>query len=139
MNESNLSRQMKMTGRLQKFVQKTKSIKEEAAALEKEIRQKALQLVPRCELNANLPDDATGEQLWKGIHSNFEWSFGPAKGKTLRKTKTPFLKWAFRKLKDPVRTICHIELMLREKKIIDPHPADDQEGSDESASDPPVS
>ena len=108
-----------MAGHLQQFVQKTKNKKEEEAQRQKEIRDKALSMVPKCELNADLPEGADNADLWKAIHANFEWSFGPSKGKSLRDTKTQFLKWAVRKLKEPVRTICHIELMMREKEFIE--------------------
>lgn len=108
-----------MPGKLQQFIQKTKSKKQEALALEQAVHEKAMSLVPRCELNNDLPESASSEELWKGIHANFAWSFGPSAGKTLKDTKVQFLKWAIRKLKDPVMTICLIELMLREKQIID--------------------
>ena len=109
----------KMAGRLQQFVRKTKDKKDEEVKLQKEAIDKALSMVPRCELNDSLPEDARPEDLWKAIHANFEWSFGPSKGKSLKDTKSQFIKWAMRKLKDPVRTICHIEMMMREKKIIE--------------------
>lgn len=108
-----------MPGKLQQFIQKTKSKKQEALALEQAVHEKAMSLVPRCELNNDLPESASSEELWKGIHANFAWSFGPSAGKSLKDTKVQFLKWAIRKLKDPVMTICLIELMLREKQIID--------------------
>ena len=108
-----------MAGRLQQFVKKSKSKKEEEAKRQKEVHEKALAMVPRCELNADLPEDASPADCWKAIQKNFEWSFGPSKGKSLRDTKNQFLKWAMRKLKDPVRTICHIELMMREKQFIE--------------------
>ena len=101
-----------MAGRLQQFVKKSKSKKEEEAKRQKEVHEKALAMVPRCELNADLPEDASPANCWKAIQKNFEWSFGPSKGKSLRDTKSQFLKWAMRKLKDPVRTICHIELLV---------------------------
>ena len=108
-----------MPGKLQQFIQKTKTKKQEALALEQAVHEKAMSLVPRCELNNDLPESASSEELWKGIHANFAWSFGPSAGKSLKDTKNQFLKWAIRKLKDPVMTICLIELMLREKQIID--------------------
>jgi len=107
-----------MPGKLQQFIQKTKTKKQEALAQEQAVHEKAMSLVPRCDLNNDLPESATGEELWRGIHANFAWSFGPSEGKSLKETKNQFLKWAIRKLKDPVMTICLIELMLREKQII---------------------
>lgn len=107
-----------MAGRLRQFVQKTKDKKDEESKRQKEVVDQALAMVPRCELNADLPDDASGRDLWSAIQKNFQWNFGPSKGKSLKDTKTQFLKWAVRKLKDPVRTICHVELMIREKKPI---------------------
>jgi hypothetical protein len=106
-----------MTARLQKFVQETKNKKEEEAQRLKEVREQALSQVPRCALNKELNEEASSEELWQAVQEKFEWNFGPAKGKSLKNTKTAFLKWAMRKLKDPVRTICQIEIMLREKKL----------------------
>jgi hypothetical protein len=107
-----------MPGKLQQFIQKTKTKKQEALAQEQAVHEKAMSLVPRCDLNNDLPESASSEELWKGIHANFVWSFGPSEGKSLKETKNQFLKWAIRKLKDPVMTICLIELMVREKQII---------------------
>ena len=105
-----------MAGRLKQFVKKTKDKKDEEAKRQKEIVDQALAMVPRCELNDDLPEDASNRELWNAIQKKFEWNFGPSKGKSLKDTKTQFLKWAVRKLKDPVRTMCQIELMIRKRK-----------------------
>lgn len=123
-----------MAGRLQQFVQKTKNKKEEEAQRQKEVLEHALSMVPRCELNEDLPDDAAPKQLWKAIQAKFQWNFGPSKGKSLKDTKSQFLKWAMRKLKEPVRSICHIELMMREKQMISlPEPKPENETAAELA------
>ena len=121
-----------MAGRLKQFVKKTKDKKDEENKRQQEVIDQALAMVPRCELNADLPEDASGKELWKAVHKNFQWNFGPSKGKSLKDTKTQFLKWAVRKLKDPVRTICHVELMMREKKIITIPEPGEGEKTDES-------
>ena len=125
-----------MAARLQQFVQDTKNKKDEEAQRLKEVRQRALTMVPRCQLNEDLSAEASPEDLWEAIHANFEWSFGPAKGKSLKDTKTQFIKWAMRKLKEPVRTICQIELIIRGKQFIDY--SDEQECSDEQGCQDPA-
>ena len=123
-----------MAGRLRQFVQKTKDKKDEESKRQKEIVDQALSMVPRCELNEDLPEDASNRDLWNAIQKNFEWKFGPSKGKSLKETKTQFLKWAVRKLKDPVRTMCQIELMIREKKLVPVEtPSADQDENSEPA------
>lgn len=120
-----------MAGKLQQFVKKTKDKKAEEAKRLEELRAKVLSLVPRCELNDELPEDAAPEALWKAVCDNFCWSFGPAKGKSIQDTRTQFIRWAMRKLKDPVKTICHIEYMLRKNEWVDLDALDPPQGSND--------